>query len=143
MSGYVGFLPPPTYFLHIRCDQHVVSQVAYFGSMWVGVRILHIHSFFRKCFYSCFCVKLVSMLNVHCAALGLVYTHNTHFCMCPTVPTHSNNWSHGPTAIKPLANSQSLGYMYIAVFVDVTIQELFTLSSQLAVFTLKLGVTQT
>ena len=27
MSGYVGFLPPPTYFLHIRCDQHVVSQV--------------------------------------------------------------------------------------------------------------------
>ena len=21
MGGYVGFLPPPTYFLHIRCDQ--------------------------------------------------------------------------------------------------------------------------
>ena len=106
MGGYVGFLPPPTYFLHIRCDQHVVSQVAYFGSMWVGVRILHIHPFFRKCFYSCLCYFCVKLLHVHCAALGLVYTHNTHFCMCPTVPNTQQQlepW----TNCQPLANSQS------------------------------------
>ena len=51
ISGYVGFLPPPTYFLptllgllHAIVNNHSV----YVGSMWVGVRI---HSFFRKCFY--------------------------------------------------------------------------------------------
>ena len=60
MSEYVGFSPPPTYFLHIRCGSVTIanqpskpSQIAYVGSMRVGVRILHIHSFFRKCFYSC------------------------------------------------------------------------------------------
>ena len=56
MGGYVGFLPPPTYcrntllgLLHAIVNDHSV----YVGSMWVGVRILHIHPFFRKCFYSC------------------------------------------------------------------------------------------
>ena len=64
MSGYVGFLPPPTYFLytllgllHAIVNDHSV----YVGSMWVGVRILHIHSFFQKCFYSC----LGSLLYIH------------------------------------------------------------------------------
>ena len=57
MSGYVGFLPPPTYFLHTLLGllhSIVNDHSVYVGSMWVGVRILHIlHSFFRKCFYSC------------------------------------------------------------------------------------------
>ena len=71
MSEYVGFSPPPTYFLHIRCDQCMTianqpskpSQVAYVGSMWVGVRILHTHSFFRKCFYSCLYTSLFVQLQ--------------------------------------------------------------------------------
>ena len=53
MSGYVGFLPPPTYFLHTLLGLLHADHSVYVGSTWVGVRILHIHSFFRKCFYSC------------------------------------------------------------------------------------------
>ena len=56
MSGYVGFLAPPTYFLHTLLGllhAIVTDHSVYVGSMWVGLRILHIYSFFRKCFYSC------------------------------------------------------------------------------------------
>ena len=44
MSGYVGFLPPPTYFLHTLLGSlHaiVTDHSVYVGSMWVGVRILY------------------------------------------------------------------------------------------------------
>ena len=60
MSGYVGFLPPPTYFLHTLLGllhAIVTDHSVYIGSMWVGVRILHMQSFFRKCFYSCTCTN--------------------------------------------------------------------------------------
>ena len=72
------------------------------------------------------------MLNVHCVQHWDLCIHITPTSVCAQqCPTHSNNWSH------------AIGYMYIAVFIDVTIQELITMSSQLAVFTLKLGVMQT
>ena len=46
----------------------VTDHSVYVGSMWVhvGVRILHIHSFFRKCFYSC----LGSFLYPHAHTWG-------------------------------------------------------------------------
>ena len=68
MSGYVGFLPPPTYFLHTLLGlQHAIvnDHSVYVGSMWVGVRILHIHSFFRKCFYSCLGSFLYIHMHIH------------------------------------------------------------------------------
>ena len=60
MSEYVGFSPPPIYFLSLHtllglgclACAIVTDHSVYVGSMWVGVRI-HIQSFFRKCFYSC------------------------------------------------------------------------------------------
>ena len=58
MSEYVGFSPHPhtsyiRYFAWLAWFTIVTDHSVYVGSMWVGVRILHIHSFFRKCFYSC------------------------------------------------------------------------------------------
>ena len=53
MSGHVGFLPPPTYFLHTLFGLlHAIVNYhsVYVGSMWVGVRILHSTHFFENVF---------------------------------------------------------------------------------------------
>ena len=43
MSGYVGFLPPPTYFLHIRCDQWLCSKPSSVCRKYVGGGKNHTH----------------------------------------------------------------------------------------------------
>ena len=80
MSEYVGFLPPPTYFLHTLLSLlHAIvnDHSVYVGSMWVGVRILHIHSFFRKCFYSCLGSFLYIHMHIHLVKKLVVGTQCT------------------------------------------------------------------
>ena len=52
----------------------VTDHSVYVGSMWVGVRILHIHSFFRKCFYSSVSVLATLFLLSYAKLLRSIIT---------------------------------------------------------------------
>ena len=84
MSGYVGFLPHPhtSYIYAVISDYCMYVDSSKSSSIlcrkYVGRGKNPTH-FFENVFVlvGYFCVKLISMVHVHCAASGLMYTYNT------------------------------------------------------------------